>query len=83
MRGSAGDLLACAFWAVVAALGIWSFSALDYGGYITGATAFAFIDPSKPIILSFAQHISVFALFSLAGIALSTALSKKGARHDR
>ena len=53
-------------WAALAALGIWSFVALDYGGYITGATAFAFVDPSKPLVLSFVQHVSVLALFALA-----------------
>lgn len=66
-------------WVIAAAAGIWSFAALDFGGYITGATAFAFVDPSKPAALSFVQYASVFALFALAGAALSTVLSKKGA----
>ncbi|MBQ3338010.1 MAG: hypothetical protein IJG82_00185 [Atopobiaceae bacterium] len=58
-------------WAFVAAAGIWSFAALDFGGYISGATAFAFVDPSKPAALSFVQYASVFALFALAGVALN------------
>ena len=53
-------------WAALAALGIWSFVALDFAGYITGSTAFAFVDPSKPLVLSFVQHVSVLALFVLA-----------------
>ena len=74
---------ALAVWAVVAALGIWSFIALDFIGYITGATAFAFIDPSKPAAVSFAQYLSIFALFARAGAALSHALARKGTSHDR
>ncbi|MCR4871339.1 MAG: hypothetical protein K5859_08590 [Atopobiaceae bacterium] len=58
-------------WIIAAAAGIWSFIALDFGGYITGATAFAFIDPTKPVVLSFAQFASIFALFALAGVALN------------
>lgn len=69
-------------WAIAAAAGIWSFIALDFVGYITGVTAFALVDPSKPAILSFVQFASVFALFALAGAALSATLTKKGARHD-
>ncbi|MDO5107708.1 MAG: hypothetical protein Q4D39_05480, partial [Coriobacteriaceae bacterium] len=71
---------ALAAWAVVAAAGIWSFAALDFGGYITGATAFAFVDPSKPAALSFVQYASVFALFALAGAALQLALAKPSSK---
>ena len=71
---------ALAAWAVVAAAGIWSFAALDFGGYISGATAFAFVDPSKPAALSFVQYASVFALFSLAGAALQLALAKPSSK---
>lgn len=74
---------ALAVWAAAAALGIRSFIALDFAGYITGATAFAFVDPSKSTIVGFVQYASIFALFALAGAALSTALSKKGAHHGR
>ena len=74
---------ALAVWAAAAALGIRSFIALDFAGYITGATAFAFIDPSKPAAVSFAQYLSIFALFALAGSALSHALARKGTSHDR
>lgn len=71
---------ALAAWAVVAAAGIWSFIALDFGGYITGTTAFAFVDPSKPAVLSFAQYASIFALFALAGAALQLALAKPSSK---
>ena len=74
---------ALAVWAAAAALGIRSFIALDFAGYITGATAFAFVDPSKSAIVGFVQYLSIFALFALAGAALSTALTKKGAHHGR
>ena len=60
-------------WVVAAAVGVWSFVALDFAGYITGATAFAFVDPSKLAVLSFIQYASVFALFALTGAALNKA----------
>ena len=67
-------------WVVAAAVGVWSFVALDFAGYITGATAFAFVDPSKHAALSFVQYASVFALFSLAGAALQLALAKPSSK---
>lgn len=69
-------------WVIAAAAGIWSFVALDFPGYITGATAFAFVDPSKPAALSFIQYASVFSLFALVGVALSKVLPKRGPNHD-
>ena len=63
-------------------MGVWSFVALDFPGYITGATAFAFVDPSKPAALSFIQYASVFSLFALVGVALSKVLPKRGPNHD-
>lgn len=57
-------------WTLLAATGIWAFTALGFGSYITGAAGFVFIDHSKPTLLDFAQYISVFALFMLAGAAL-------------
>ena len=71
---------ALAAWAIVAAAGIWSFAALDFGGYISGATAFAFVDPSKPAALSFVHYASVFSLFALAGAALQLALAKPSSK---
>ena len=60
-------------WVIAAAVGVWSLVALDFAGYITGATAFAFVDPSKLAVLSFIQYASVFALFALTGAALNKA----------
>ena len=69
-------------WAIAAVAGIWSFAVLDFGGYITGTTAFAFVDPFKPAVLSFIQYASVFSLFALVGVALSKVLPKRGHNHD-
>ena len=65
-------------WVIAAAVGVWSLVALDFAGYITGTTAFAFVNPSKPAALSFVQYASVFALFALAGAALQLALEQSG-----
>ncbi len=67
-------------WVLAAGAGIWSFVALDFAGCITGATAFAFADPSKPAALYFIQYASVFALFALAGSAAGLLPPQKGGR---
>lgn len=65
-------------WSLLAAMGIWSFAALDFGSYIMGTVGFALIDHSKPALLDFAQYISVFALFMLVGAALQQIHLERG-----
>lgn len=60
---AAAKVLLAAFIVAVAAFAIWSLVDLDFAGYILGTTGFAFIDPSKPIVLSALQYLTIFALF--------------------
>ncbi|MBQ9068519.1 MAG: hypothetical protein IJ131_05565 [Eggerthellaceae bacterium] len=51
----------------IAAFAVWSIADLDFVGYILGTTGFAFIDPSKPVVLSALQYLAIFILFASIG----------------
>ncbi len=56
---------------LVAAYGAFAFAKLDFAGYISMQTRFAFIDPNQSVALFVLDHIAVLALASLVGLALA------------
>ena len=61
----------------VAAYGAFAFAKLDFAGYISMQTRFAFIDPSQSVTLFVFEHFTVFALFALVGLVLTALTTKK------
>ena len=66
----------------VAAYGAHAFAKLDFAGYISLKTRFAFIDPSQPVVLFALDHAAVLVLCALIACALDALLAKvRSARH--
>ncbi len=56
--------------ALLCVWGAWEFVRLDFMGYLTLRTRFAFIDPSQSVVLFVLDHAAIFALFVVAGYGL-------------
>lgn len=61
---------------LVLVYGALAFVKLDFAGYISMQTRFAFIDPNQSVALFVLDHLAVLALFALVGLALAV-LAKK------
>lgn len=66
--------------AVLVAYGLHAFAKLDFFGYISLQTRFAFIDPMQSVPLFVCDHLAVFALCALVGAGLAVALGQRRAR---
>lgn len=62
---------------VVATGGAFSFGKLDFAGYISMQTRFAFIDPSQSVVRFVLEHVAVLVLFALVGLALVVLTTKR------
>lgn len=56
------------------------FVKLDFTGYISMQTRFAFIDPNQSVALFVLDHLAVFVLFALAGLALAALATRRTSR---
>lgn len=63
--------------ALAAAYGAFAFVKLDFAGYITMRTRFAFIDPDQSVALFVLDHLAVLVLSALAGLALAALTTKR------
>lgn len=62
---------------LAAAGGAYAFSALDFAGYISMQTRFAFIDPNQSVALFVLEHLAVLAFSALVGLVLATLATKR------
>lgn len=70
--GIAGILLGTT-WLGLALYGAYAFVKLNFWGYLTLRTQFAFIDPSQSVVLFVLDHLAIFALCAAAGCGISMA----------
>lgn len=66
-QGTTAKVLAAIAVTALTVFAVWSLVDLRFADYILGMAGFAYIDPSKPVIMSVVQYLAIFALFAGMG----------------